>query len=182
MKILNSVGTIVSLRALNILGNMAAGVVLARKLSLADRGYVAAISSVIGIAIILISSPKGENILRSHQGVWPGKMPRKITFHLWPFLIVSLVSLGYLFFSSDLKLNFLTSTLICLLIYVSSINSLKQAFMFHKFGTFGHQLALTSHSISYAFCLFLSFTFLHSSLTIWLLAFFLIEFIFYMVL
>lgn len=182
MKILDSVGTIVSMRALNILGNAAAGVVLARKLSLSDRGYVAAISSVIGIAIILISSPKGENILRNRQETWRENMPRKITFHLWQFVIVSLVSLGYFFFASDLKLNVLTCSLICLLIYSSSINSLKQAFMFHKFGTFGHQLVLTSHSITYAFCLFLAFTFLDSSVNMWLLAFLLTDFLLFVVL
>jgi hypothetical protein len=171
VKILASVVSVISIRSLNILANAAVGVVLARQLNLSDRGYVAAISSVIGIAIILISSPTGEDILKNRQKSPGGKIPMRITFHPWQFVIVALISICYFIFTIDLNLTFLACVLICTLIYSSSVNSLRQAFMFHKFGTFGHQLALTLHSITYAFFLFLAFTFIDANVNVWLLAF-----------
>ena len=171
MNILTSLASVISIRALNILGNAAAGVVLARQLSLSDRGYVAAISSVIGISIILIASPKGEEILKNQKDTLHGKIPKKVIFHFWQFVIIALISIGYFFLAIELKLTFLTCVLICALIYSSSINSLRQAFMFHKFGTFGHQLALTLHAITYALFLLSAFTFLDANINVWLLAF-----------
>ena len=170
MKLFTSLASVISLRALNILGNAAVGVVLARQLSLLDRGYVAAISSVIGISVILIASPKGEDILKNHKVTLHGKIPKQITFHFWQFVMIALISIGYFLFAIELKLMFLTYVLICALIYSSSINSLRQAFMFHKFHTFGHQLALTLHSITYALFLISAFTFLDANVNVWLLA------------
>ncbi|MGA0082892.1 MAG: hypothetical protein ACO3H5_04560 [Candidatus Nanopelagicales bacterium] len=171
MKALASVISIISMRSVNVLANAAVGVVLARQLNLSDRGYVAAISSVVGIAVILLSSPKGEEILKNRQKSPWEKIPIRITFHFWQFVIVALISICYFLFTINLNLTFLACVLICTLIYSSSVNGLRQAFMFHKFGVFGHQLAVTLHSIIYASFLLSAFTFIDANVNVWLLAF-----------
>lgn len=179
LKFFASLGGVTALRVTNVIGNAATGVVLAHQLSLSDRGNVATITSVIGIAVIFIASPKGEYILKNRNGVDQDETLKKASFDFSHYIIVVLVSLSYLILIIEFHLTVIICAFISALILFASINSLRQAFMFHKFDIFGHQLGLASYSIFFAFVMSLAFSFFDSSLNVWLSVYFCTELIFF---
>ncbi|QLL24776.1 hypothetical protein DLE04_03555 [Actinobacteria bacterium IMCC26103] len=167
--------SVLMFRILNVLSNAVIGIILARQLDLADRGHVAVITSIIGMAVVVISSPRGEEILRSRGEFGDSKKTKTISLNIVHCIFVLIVSLGWMYRAGDVKLSPICIILICALIVASSLNSLEQAILFLKFKSLGNQLIMTFHAM--VLLAFLGILFLNSTpgIEAWLWAFLMAE-------
>ena len=163
------------LRILNVLSNAAVGIILARQLNLVDRGHVVVITSIIGVAVVLISSPRGEEILRSRRDFGDSNKPKTISINLAHYIFVLIISLGWIYTNSEDKLSPIGMILISALVIASSINSLEQAILFLKFKSLGNQLIMTFHAIVLLAFLGILFLTLNPGIEAWLWAFLISE-------
>lgn len=162
-------------RILNVLSNAVVGIILARQLDLADRGHVAVLTSIIGVAVVVISSPRGEEILRSREEFSNSEKTKTISLNMVHCIFVLIVSLGWIYGAGNVKVSPIDTMLICTLIVASSLNSLEQAILFLKFKSLGNQLIMTLHAmvlLSFLVILFLNFT---PGIKAWLCAFLIAE-------
>jgi O-antigen/teichoic acid export membrane protein len=169
-------GTIM-LRTLNVLSNAVSGIVLARQLSLESRGHVAVISSMIGVAVVLLSSPKGEEILRNHHksNFQVGK--KEISLNLTHLFVTVSVALLWIYKATNGQFSTLWFVAITIIIFASSVNSLEQAFLYHRVKFVGNQVIMSSHALLLLLFLLIFFHTLGSGVESWLIAFVLAELI-----
>lgn len=165
---------VAALKMISTFTTAGTGILLARSLSLTDRGNVATLSSILGILVVLISSPRGEQILRSANSV-------KILFSK-DELIIALTGLFFLGFSltklvanrgkySILLIFFLSA----IFIMYSSLNSLLQAIYFRKGQTLGNQKLMTLHVLIFFSLLIVTFLAFKPNLLNWLSTFLITE-------
>lgn len=175
MKKLIKIGGVLILRIFNVVSSGLVGVVLARGLTLDSRGYVAVISSTMGVAVVLISSPKGEEILRNQNTSNDSRKVQRASLNIIHLFVILVSVFVWLYIEIGIEIGYINYIWICAIILLSSINSLKQATLFHKFRTFGNQLIITAHSV--VLCFFLVILFLTSLIDIekWLLSFLITE-------
>jgi O-antigen/teichoic acid export membrane protein len=162
-------------RILNVLSNAVVGIILARQLDLSDRGHVAVITSIIGVAVVVISSPRGEEILRSRGEFGDSIKTKTISLNMVYCIFVLIVSLGWMYRVGDVKLSPIGIILICALIVASSLNSLEQAILFLKFKSLGNQLIMTFHAMVLLAFLGILFLNLAPGIEAWLWAFLMAE-------
>lgn len=163
------------LRIFNVLSNAVCGVVLARQLSLDGRGYVAIISSIIGVAVVLLSSPRGEDILRSNSKHLPYFEVKRITLNMAQYMTVIIIALLWIYEKKTDYFQLSILILITFIIIASSINSIELAFLFRRLKPIGNQLMITSHGTLLLVFLAIFFKLFGASVQNWLIAFLLTE-------
>jgi O-antigen/teichoic acid export membrane protein len=163
------------LRVLNVLGNAVGGIVLARQLSLESRGHVAIISSMIGVAVVVLSSPKGEEILRNNHRSSNQIDEREISLNIPQCFIVVVLSLLWIYKATNNQFSILWLITITLIVIASSVNSLEQAFLFNRLKFVGNQVIMTSHALMLLTFLLILFHTFGPGIDSWLIAFLLAE-------
>jgi len=157
----------VVIRIVNILLNVGSGIILARTLSVNDRGEVASIISVTGSAVILYSAVYSERILKRKKLNFNTGL-QEIEFNLARIIITCTLALLLIQNSIENTSFFLLIMSFCMIIF-GNLNTLFNSIIHNEKSLIVNQLFLVVLTLMYFTLLLLYSLYFNSTVTSWII-------------